>query len=60
MAAAPSLNQSTGLSALFERVAKYRGLLVPLGFIIALGVILIPLHPMLMDLLISINIALAI
>ncbi|MEO1718269.1 MAG: FHIPEP family type III secretion protein, partial [Planctomycetota bacterium] len=60
MATAPSLNQSAGLPPFIERVAKYRGLLVPVGFIIALGVILIPLHPMLMDLLISINIALAI
>ena len=60
MATAPSLNQSAGLPPFIDRVAKYRGLLVPVGFIIALGVILIPLHPMLMDLLISINIALAI
>ncbi|MEL6497495.1 MAG: flagellar biosynthesis protein FlhA [Planctomycetota bacterium] len=60
MAPTPSLNQSAGLPAFFDRVAKYRGLLVPIGFIIALGVILVPLHPMLMDMLISINIALAI
>ena len=58
MAEAPSLNP--GMPIWLQRLAKYRGLLVPVGFILALGVILVPLPPMLMDLLISVNVSLAI
>ncbi|MEO1584434.1 MAG: flagellar biosynthesis protein FlhA [Planctomycetota bacterium] len=54
----PSLN--TGSPAWLQRLAKYRGLLVPVGFMLALGVILVPLPPVLMDLLISVNVSLAI
>ncbi len=54
------MSTAPSMPAWLERIAKYRGLLVPVGFILALGVILVPLHPVLMDLLISINISLAI
>ena len=41
-------------------VARHRGLIVPLGFVSMLVVILVPLHPLLMDVLIAFNISLAV
>lgn len=38
---------------------KYRGLIVPISFVLLLGVVLVPLPPMVMDVLICLNIALA-
>jgi flagellar biosynthesis protein FlhA len=43
-----------------ERIARYRGLIVPLGFILLMGVILVPIPPLAMDILISINISVAV
>ena len=43
-----------------ELVAKHRGVLVPLGFIILLVVILVPVPPLVMDVLIATNICLAV
>ena len=43
-----------------ERLHAHRGLIVPLGFVFLLSVILVPLPPVAMDLLISLNISLAV
>lgn len=43
-----------------ERVTRYRGLIVPLGFIMLMAVILIPLPPLVLDVLISLNISVAV
>ena len=42
------------------KVREYRGLIVPVGFVSLLAVILVPLPPVVMDLLISANISLAV
>jgi flagellar biosynthesis protein FlhA len=42
------------------KIAEHRGLIVPVGFVMLLGVILIPLPPAILDVLISINISLAV
>ncbi|MEM8756160.1 MAG: flagellar biosynthesis protein FlhA [Planctomycetota bacterium] len=57
--APPSGTQPT-MPPWLASAAKYRGFLVPIGFILALGVILVPLPPMVMDLLISVNVSLAV
>jgi len=56
MAARNQLNAD----GLFAFVRKYRGLIVPVGFIAMLMVIIVPLPPALMDVLITLNIALAV
>jgi len=43
-----------------QRLRSYRGLLVPIGFISLLIVILVPLPPFVLDLLISLNISIAV
>lgn len=43
-----------------QRARTYRGLIVPLGFVLLLGVLLVPLPPVLLDVLISLNISLAV
>jgi flagellar biosynthesis protein FlhA len=43
-----------------ERVTRYRGLIVPLGFIMLMAVILVPLPPAILDILISLNISIAV
>jgi flagellar biosynthesis protein FlhA len=48
------------LPAWMQRVQQYRSLFVPIGFMLGLMVILIPLPPMGMDMLISINISLGV
>lgn len=48
------------LPAWAERFSKYRGLIVPIGFVLMLSVILLPLPPMALDILISFNISLAV
>ncbi len=42
------------------KVAKYRGLIVPIGFVMLMFVILVPVPPAVMDVLIVLNIALAV
>ncbi len=49
-----------GLPAWMRRMHRHKGLIVPLGFVMLLGVLLVPLPPMMMDLLIVFNIALAV
>lgn len=56
----PKLATTGALPAWLTRVAGYRTLLVPIGFVMLLGVILIPLPPVVLDMLISINISLAV
>ncbi|KAA0216629.1 MAG: flagellar biosynthesis protein FlhA [Leptolyngbya sp. PLA3] len=43
-----------------RRARTYRGLIVPLGFVLLLGVLLVPLPPFLLDVLISLNISLSV
>ncbi len=50
----------TTLPPILHRIAAQRGLIVPVGFVMMLGVLLVPLPPMALDLLISLNIALAV
>jgi flagellar biosynthesis protein FlhA len=52
--------RTPGLPDWLHRLAQHRGLIAPVGFILALGVILVPLPPAIMDVLISVNIALAV
>ncbi len=56
MANTPSLNTPHWLS----RLNRYRPLLVPIAFIGMLSMVVVPMPPMLMDLMISANIALAV
>jgi len=49
-----------GLPRWLDAVGRYRGLIVPFGFVALLGVILVPLPPWAMDLLICFNISLAV
>ncbi len=42
------------------RIARYRGVIVPISFVMLVAVIVVPLPPFLMDVLISMNIALAV
>ena len=43
-----------------DRITRYRGLIVPLGFITLMAVILVPLPPLVLDILISLNISIAV
>ncbi len=47
------------IMAFIARIDRYRGLIVPIGFVLLMAVILIPLPPALLDILISLNIALS-
>jgi len=49
-----------GLPAWLHRLHRHKGLIVPLSFVMLLVVILIPLPPLVMDMLISANISLAV
>ncbi len=63
MAKATSTNvgrASGTLPGWIYKLREYRGLIVPVGFVSLLAVILVPLPPMVMDLLISANISLAV
>tara|TARA_R110002096_G_scaffold435816_4_gene663258 strand:- start:68499 stop:70691 length:2193 start_codon:yes stop_codon:yes gene_type:complete len=51
---------NTLLPAWVDRVSQYRTLIVPLGFVLMLSVILLPLPPIALDILISFNISLAV
>jgi len=44
----------------FERMAWLRGAVVPLGFVTLLAVLIVPLPPFLLDMLISLNVSLAV
>ncbi|MCC5822973.1 MAG: flagellar biosynthesis protein FlhA [Phycisphaerales bacterium] len=48
------------ITLITERIDRYRGLLVPVGFIMLMTVILVPLPPAMLDILISLNISLAV
>ncbi len=61
MANAPAPSQAaTGLPAWLSKLNEFRTLFVPIGFVALLGVILVPLPPVVLDLLISVNISLAV
>ncbi len=49
-----------GMSVVFQWVARFRHLLVPVSFLALLAVLVVPLPPAIMDLLISANISLAV
>ena len=58
--AGPSLgNAGSNMPPLLHMIAKWRDLLVPVGFLALIGVLVIPLHPALLDVLICANISLA-
>ncbi|MCL4220552.1 MAG: flagellar biosynthesis protein FlhA [Phycisphaerales bacterium] len=52
--------KASSLTTWTQRARTYRGLIVPLGFVLLLGVLLVPLPPFLLDVLISLNISLAV
>lgn len=56
----PNSTLPGGLPAWLLAVRKHRELIVPLGFIMLLAVILVPMPPVVLDLLISLNIALSV
>lgn len=56
---AEGLGQPGG-QGLMARLARQRGLIVPLGFVSLLVVLLVPLHPAVMDALIAFNISLGV
>ena len=58
--AATSDTRLTGLPRWLYLAQRHKGLIVPLSFVMLLVVILIPLPPLLMDLMISANISLAV
>ena len=53
------MSQSAELPAIFHRIAAHRHLIVPVGFLMLIGVLVVPLPPFALDILISANIALA-
>ena len=56
----PALSNTGTLPAWLVRVSSYRSLMVPIGFVSLLAVILVPLPPVVLDMLISVNISLAV
>mgnify|MGYP003109468139 CR=1 FL=1 len=56
----PALAGKGALPAWLVRIGSYRTLMVPIGFVSLLAVILVPLPPVVLDLLISVNISLAV
>lgn len=48
------------LPAWVERIARHRGLIVPVGFVLMISVILLPIPPAALDIMISFNISLAV
>ncbi len=49
-----------GLNGWLERIGKHRGFIVPIGFVMLLVVLLVPLPPAVLDILISVNISLGV
>jgi flagellar biosynthesis protein FlhA len=58
--AKPAVLRPDPVPAWMRRVREFRGVLVPVGFVLLLVVILVPIPPFLMDVLISANISLAV
>src|SRR3954466_15527728 len=56
----PTLSRASTLPGWINQLARYRGLVVPVSFMALLVVILVPLPPWLMDILICLNISLAV
>ncbi len=56
----PAPPTGSGFPAWILKLRHHRDLIVPLGFVMLLGVILVPLPPVVLDLLISLNIALSV
>ena len=48
-----------GVPAIFHAVAKHKHFIVPVGFLLLIGVLVIPLPPFMMDLMLCGNIAIA-
>jgi flagellar biosynthesis protein FlhA len=55
-----STSGGTSLPAILHRIHKYRGLIVPVGFILLLIVVLVPMPTAVMDVLICLNISLSV
>ncbi|MBG84215.1 MAG: flagellar biosynthesis protein FlhA [Phycisphaerae bacterium] len=51
--------QNPMIGGFVERVARWRHMLVPLGILMLLGVLVVPLSPVILDILLAANIALA-
>ena len=51
--------QNPMIDGFVERVAQWRHMLVPLGILLLLGVLVVPLSPVFPDILLAANIALA-
>ncbi|MFG0327908.1 MAG: flagellar biosynthesis protein FlhA [Phycisphaerales bacterium JB037] len=60
MAEPALISQQSTLPKWLQRLQRHRGLIVPLGFALLMVVLLIPLPPPVLDVLISVNIALAV
>ncbi|MFM7133109.1 MAG: FHIPEP family type III secretion protein, partial [Planctomycetota bacterium] len=48
-----------GIPAIFHAIARHKHLIVPIGFLALVGVLVVPLPPMVLDLLLCLNIAIA-
>ena len=59
MAKAPPQLAAPNVPAWMLALKKYRGLIIPISFVLLLGVVLVPLPPFLLDVLICLNIALS-
>jgi len=54
------LEQDKAMPEWMEYVARFRGVIVPIGFVMLLAVVLIPLPPAMLDILISLNISVSV
>ena len=54
--ATPSAN-SDGIPAIFHTIARHSHLIVPVSFLLLVGVLVVPLPPAVLDLLLCLNIA---
>ncbi|MEM9373889.1 MAG: FHIPEP family type III secretion protein, partial [Planctomycetota bacterium] len=52
--------QQQTMPAWMDRVSRFRGLIVPIGFVMLMAVVLIPLPPAMLDILISLNISISV
>jgi flagellar biosynthesis protein FlhA len=57
---AENQSNSIALPAWVLKLAEVRGFIVPVGFVLLLGVLLVPLPPAMLDILISVNISLGV
>jgi len=60
VSAAASPTRAGGMPGWIRKIHEHRGLIVPIAFVLLLGVLLVPLPPWLMDVLIAFNISLAV